>query len=67
MAPRQDGCGEQAGDVFVLTRWSSALRGGDFALGVGRATITVISSKGSLVLSLGVRFWNHNFSCPHHP
>lgn len=56
MAPCQDGCGEQAGDVFVLNRWSSALRGGDFALGFGRATTTVISSKGSLVLSLGVRF-----------
>lgn len=56
MAPRQDSYGEQAGDVFVLNRWSSALRGGDFALGIGRATTTVISSKGSLVLSLGVRF-----------
>lgn len=40
MAPRQDSYGEQAGDVFVLNRWSSALRGGDFALGIGRATTT---------------------------
>lgn len=44
---------KRAGNVFVLTCWSSALRGGDFALGPGRAMLTVISLKDSLVVILG--------------
>lgn len=65
MALRYGGCDEWAGNVFVLTCWSFALRG-DFALGPGRAMLTVISWKGSLVPFLP-RFTNHSFSFSYHP